>query len=345
MTSFNTLITKIFKTYGYEILRNTEHQRYIFAKKDTITLAIGYLLPDAKPTKRDIRGFIKSSHNDEAHRSIFISTELTDELKNILEGQNIEVWERDNLEREIGKALLSDLPEFGGEGQADFETVMEKPAQTTSNDSERHEIMVPFVLGEIPTTISGEKSQETLDSDLTIMLPKINREQAQSLTKKIVRSIRFDLQLIPYYIFDFSCEVEEGKSKKRKLNKGTLGINSLSNHIEEWPDNYDTVNSIDQEFTKLEPSFTLEEATEKVREAVIALNTREIESIEDKGTAIIIEKKKIKPKDDVMDINSRGMVYMPVWCVEGSNGVIIVDATSGKIVREDIFKDKNVSFL
>ncbi|UCH87980.1 MAG: hypothetical protein JSV49_06840 [Thermoplasmata archaeon] len=346
MASINTLITKIFKTYGYEILRNAEHMKYILAKKDNVTLSVGYLLSDSRPTKRDIKSFIKTSRNDEAQKNIFISlTELEDDFRSILTSSNVELWDRDDFEREIGRALLSDLPDLGGEGQADFESVVDRVSVTDETESDRHEIMVPFVLGEVPTTISGEKSTEVEDTGLNIMPPRVNRDEAKTITRKIVRSFRFDLQLVPYYIFDFACEIEEGKRKAKKLNRGTLGINSLSNIIEEWPAEYDTVSSLDVEYTKLEPAFSAEEALDRIREAVISLNTLEVESIEDKGTAIIIEKKKIKPKEDVMEISSRGVVYMPVWCVEGSNGVIIVDATSGKIVKEDIFKNKNVSFL
>ena len=128
-------------------------------------------------------------------------------------------------------------------------------------------------------------------------------------------------------------------------NKGTLGINALSNTIEEWPQSFETVTALEQEYTKLDPSFTMEEAQELIKEAVIAINTREVETIEDKGSAIIIEKKKITPKEDVMDIHTRGTIYMPVWCVEGSNGIITIDATTGKVLKEDIYRDQNVSFL
>jgi hypothetical protein len=349
MTSINTLISKIFQAYGYKILRNAEHIQYILAKKDNITLSVGYSLPNSEPMKREVRNFIKTSRNDEAHRSIFVApTELSADLKQILSSTDIEIWGREEFEREIGRALLSDLPDTGGGGEANFASVVEtesKVKEEPSND--RQEILVPFVLGEPATSISGEKTSEPepVDTGLNIMYPRIDREEAQLLTQKVVRSFRFDLQLIPYYIFDYACEVEEGQHQTRTLNKGTLGINSLSNIIEEWPSEYETISSIDHEFTKLEPAFTAEEALERIQEAVISLNTREVESIEDRGTAIIIEKKKIRPKEDAMEISSRGMVFMPVWCVEGSNGVIILDATSGKIVKEDIYKDKNVSFL
>lgn len=345
MSSFNTLITKIFKTHGYDILRNSEHMQYILANKDNITLAVGYLPSEAKTSKREIRSFIKSSRNDDAHRSIFISMEeIDDDIKHILEGQNVELWERERFERELGRAMISDMPVFESEKKTEPTPVLDIPESSTKNNSERHEIMVPFVLGEVQTTISGER-KESIETGLNIMIPKISQEEAKTLTKKVVRSFRFDLQLIPYYIFDYTCEIVEGPRKKPSMAKGTLGINTLSNHIEEWPESFETASSLDQEFTKLEPAFSLDEALTLIKQAVIELNTRELETIEDKGTAIIIEKKRITPKEDVMEISSRGTVYMPVWCVEGSNGLITIDATSGKVIKEDIYKDKNVSFL
>jgi hypothetical protein len=356
MAQINNLITKIFQTHGYEIRRNAEHVQYILANKDSINLAIGYNTGEDMPSRKDIRNFIKSSLNDEAHRSIYISMKSLDEdLKNILERQKVEIWDRDKVAHEIGRVMLGDLSEKveEEEKQADFTTFFDvdnviKPKMTepsVESQPERQEIMVPFVLGEVQSTISGEKKTEAVDTGLSIMEPKITRELAENITKKIVRSYRFDLQLVPYYIFDYACEVVEGQSKETKTNRGTLGINTLSNHIEEWPEDFSTVSTIDQEYTKLEPAFSMEEASSLVVEAVIELNTRELETIEDKGTAIIIEKKKIRPKEDVMEISSRGTVYMPVWCVEGSNGIITVDATSGSILKEDIYKDKNVSFL
>lgn len=347
MSSLSTLLNRVFRSYGYEILRDAEHNRYILAKKDNIILAVGYLTSETVPTRKDIRNFIRTTINDGAHKSVFVSVEeLDDDIRQMLRKQNVEVWERDKVEREIGRALLGGLSESCAEPGEGLMSFMDMPRSEPADITERHEIMIPFTLGESPSKISGEKSSETeIETGLTIMEPRISREEATVLTKKIVRSYRFDLQLVPYYIFDFSCEVIEGTDRKKKLNKGTLGINSLSNTVEEWPDRFNTVTTLEQEYTKLEPAFTLEEAQQLIAEAVIAINTREVETIEDKGSAIIIEKKKITPKEDVMEISSRGTVYMPVWCVEGSNGLITVDATSGKIIKEDIYKDKNVSFL
>jgi len=41
---------------------------------------------------------------------------------------------------------------------------------------------------------------------------------------------------------------------------------------------------------------------------------------------------------NTIDIQDKGIVYLPVWCAEGSKGVMLVDATTGNVIREDPFK-------
>ena len=49
----------------------------------------------------------------------------------------------------------------------------------------------------------------------------------------------------------------------------------------------------------------------------------------------------MSPKEDAIEINRRGLIYLPVWCVEGSNGVMIINATTGKVVKEDTYREGN----
>ena len=39
------------------------------------------------------------------------------------------------------------------------------------------------------------------------------------------------------------------------------------------------------------------------------------------------------------NLEKRGLVMVPVWCVEGSHGVMILDATTGKIISEDYYQE------
>ena len=39
------------------------------------------------------------------------------------------------------------------------------------------------------------------------------------------------------------------------------------------------------------------------------------------------------------------LVYLPVWCIEGRNGVMIIDAASGNILKEETFKSRETVIL
>jgi len=38
-------------------------------------------------------------------------------------------------------------------------------------------------------------------------------------------------------------------------------------------------------------------------------------------------------------LRRKGLVYLPIWTVEGSNGVMLVNAVTGKIIKEDFYRE------
>jgi hypothetical protein len=114
--------------------------------------------------------------------------------------------------------------------------------------------------------------------------------------------------------------------------------------VETWNFDFETVMDMETTHTKLEPKFDENKAFDTARERAIALNTREIQTVDDRGAVTIYEKRKVRPKEGAIDIKKRGLIYLPVWCVEGSNGVMIIDATSGKVIKEDLFRDSSDAY-
>ncbi|MCK5559311.1 MAG: hypothetical protein KAJ51_01915, partial [Thermoplasmata archaeon] len=172
--------------------------------------------------------------------------------------------------------------------------------------------------------------------DVWIIKPKVTKDQAASMASKIVRGFRFNLELIPYYIFNYICEFESGLPEDAR-SSGMIGINGLTSNIEEWRGSLKTTRYLEEEHTKLDIKFPYDKALALVREAVIELNTKSIETREESDQTIIFEKKELKPKADAIEIKSKGLYYLPVWCIEGSNGLMIIDASTGKVIKEDFF--------
>ena len=76
-------------------------------------------------------------------------------------------------------------------------------------------------------------------------------------------------------------------------------------------------------------------AYEQANRAVKDLHTRVVERVEERGTVTVFVKHHVKPRDGAIDITSRGLVFVPVWCIEAPGGVAVVNASTGCIVKEE----------
>jgi hypothetical protein len=258
--------------------------------------------------------------------------ELTEEVEEFAAKENILLWDRKKLEEEIGRAVLSGF----GKDSAPQELL-----DTMDGEPGVLDVSVPGVSLEVePVPVKSPPPPEDEKGEL-IMKPRMTINEVSEISKKIVQGFRFDLELIPYYVFEYSCELcVEGQTAPQS-SSGIIAVNGLTNSAESWDFPFETVMELETTHTKLEPKVDENKAFETARETSIALNTREIQTVDDRGAVTIYEKKKVSPKEGAIEIVRRGLIYLPVWCVEGSNGVMIINATTGKVVKEDIYREGN----
>lgn len=380
MVSFQNLIVRIFKSHGFEIDSTSNYNRYILATKDNIILSIGYNEPGSELTMGDLRKFFRTAKRDNADRMIYVMPgALPNSLERFADERNVQLWDRERLEREIGRTVVTDietLDKSDGLDELDSfissgSSLKSRPSSGIKSEPESVSddvaIMVPTMFfgddleGSTGTataktgtkSISDPKSgsgksyyessldqkseEKETDIDLNIVKPKVTKDLAATMANKIIKGFRFNLELIPYYVFNYSCTLNVKESELATAS-GVLGINGLTSNVEDWEDNIETIHNLDEPYTKLDVKFPIDNALSLVKKAVMDRNTKTVETREEYDSTIIFEKKKLKPKPDAIDIHSKGIYYLPVWCVEGSNGLMIIDANSGKVIKEDVFK-------
>lgn len=333
MPNLIEILKKILKSYDFIIAE--EYPNYILASKEDSNVAAVLLEAKGAVTISDILA-LKKEMPSNLDRIIFVTaSEVSEELEDLAREENILLWGKRRLEEEIGRAVLSGVGgEFAGESLLD-EIVGQREGAAGEEILEKGAEM-PFEAESVEVRIEPKQAEEGGE---VIMKPQITMSEVSEISKKIVQGFRFDLELIPYYVFVYSCElIVEGKPTP-KINQGTLAVNGLTNNAESWDFIFETVADLETTHTKLEPRFDEDKAFETARESAITLNTREIQTVDDRGAVTIYEKKKVAPKEGAIDIMRRGLIYLPVWCVEGSNGVMIINATTGKVIKEDIYRE------
>ena len=392
VVTFQNILVKIFKSHGFEIDSASNYNKYILATKDNITLSIGYSEPGDEISIRQLRNFFSTAKRDQPDRYIFVMPgSVPINVDRFANDRNIQIWDRERLEREIGRALVTDLEKFGeidqDQGEVDdlLRTTHEAASVRSETEPERSRskkpeesidsdipIMVPTIIfgddqePQTKTTSSNSSSSTSVFErtnhehstyskygtesyaesrqilgpeikEINIIRPKVSKDLAANMANKIVKGFRFNLELIPYYVFDYSCEFNI-QNQDAASASGILGINALTSNVEDWTNEKDIVQHLDEPHTKLDVKFTYDNALSLMKKAVMERNTKLIETREEYDSTIIFEKKKLKPKPEAIKIDSKGLYYLPVWCIERSNGLMIIDANSGKVIKEDIFK-------
>lgn len=333
MSNLIEILKKILRSYDFKV--TGEFQNHFLAQKDDSKIACALLPPIEEIGFSDLMA-LKKEFPIDLDKLILVSTlDIPEELVNAASDENILLWDKKKLQEEIGRAVLADTDEDFLEEDSKVVT----PEYDVPKPKEAPEdIKMPPTMDQIHVKIESIQSEKEGE---VIIKPQITISDVSEISKRIVQGFRFDLELVPYYVFDYSCElIIEGKPSPQ-ISSGILAVNGLTNHAEGWDFEFQTVSELETTHTKLEPKFDEKKAYETAKESAVTLNTREIQTVDDRGAVTIYEKKKVRPKEGAIDIKKRGLIYLPVWCVEGSNGVMIINATTGKVIKEDIYRESD----
>lgn len=349
----------VFRTYGFNVARTIPSERYLLIEKDGVRLAVGYGHNEEEPALRDVLNFMATANNDRADRTIFISVGgFSQEVRALEKERKIQLWEKDHLEKEIGRAVLNSSSNevqlsFGGNVQSTQQSIIKggpNPLFSTSTSdnltqekAESMGLIVPTMAlakqfseeGSIYVNDEGDTSDLAYDSDAqeVVLRPKLTLDEALSISKRELHNVQCKLQYIPYLVFHYTCEVPTNDGVSLEQAEGMLAINGLTSDVYEWNENLETVPSIDDPTMKIIPRIKEDTAKNRVLRAVVEINTKTVESVDDSDSVTIIEKKRVRPKNDAVEMTKKYTAFLPVWCAEGNNGQMIIDATSGEIMR------------
>lgn len=224
-----------------------------------------------------------------------------------------------------------------------FDDLSEKDAQgvPVMDREELEDDVVQVLLGKKKTkdTILGSLVADCLGEEEFIqeamVRPTLTREDVVEIGGKTVDGFNYILDLVPYFVFEYTAIVEEDGEVHE--SQGTIGVNALTKAPELWSEDFEMTDGLEYFDRKQEPKTDEKEAFQIAQKSALELGTVVKEKVRERNGATIEEKKSIRPKNEDIQIEGRGMVYLPIWCVEGSKGSIIINASTGKILKEDVY--------
>ena len=318
------ILKKMLESYGIEILKRDDE--YIWAKrKDGLHLI--YLEEEREVDEDYIINFSRRTEQFHGERNIICVKGYKKSAESIAKKLGIELTSRKDFSYLLGEYIielyenkkLSEIPIFEEE---DIEV------EEIEEEEEEFEDVIPIFLEEIS---EGEEK---------IIKPIISSEKALKITRDYVRGFRAEMKLIPYYIFEFSLELIVEGEFKNKVVKGIIAINAINKKYEIWKTGYETTSKIEMPYERLEPKISLDESEDVAKNSLKIEYTREDEFKMEEENITIIEKRKVEPREESIKIKFIGLYYLPVWSVEGRNGIIKINAATGEIIKERIYGSK-----
>ncbi len=303
------------KDYMVQILESRDfsvHERdgYLYGKRDdtsVVIMAASDMLID------DVQDFVKNVSGFSGKKVVASLGRIDESVQSYLQQSDIHYWGREEIEHEIGNLQLETVGNSRGKSLID-EIISDDVPEKMSEPPDQ---AIPIIV---------ESSEERAER---IVKPNITLEDVKYLARHEVQGHKYDLELVPHYLFHFVLNLEDGKQKA-----GIAAVNALTSHVETWRWGFELVDSIDLPHSKREPKIDYETAKQIAQDLIEREHKSHVETVQDFGHSEIIERKKAQ-KDSIL-IEPKGLVYLPVWCVEGRGGAMIVNSSSGKIISEHL---------
>jgi hypothetical protein len=303
------------KDHMVQILESREfsvHEKdgYIFGKRDDISVVV---MTAGDMLLEDVQDFVKNVSGFPGRKIVASLGKIDDRVQTFLQQSGIHYWGREEIEHEIGSLQLETVANGRGKSLID-EVISDELPQKLAEPPEQS---IPVIL---------ESTEERAER---IVKPNFSLEDVKYLARHEIQGYKFELELVPHYLFHYVLTLADGTQKA-----GIAAVNGLTSHVEIWRWGFELVDSIELPHTKREPKIDFEKAKKIAQDLVAKEYKSHTETVKDFGHSEITERK--GPKDGAMDIEPKGLVYLPVWCVEGTNGAMIVNSSSGKIISEHL---------
>lgn len=307
MNTLKDHLTEILRSRDFEV---AEKDGYLYGSREDVSVVV---LVASDMLADDVGDFIRNVAGFHGRKIVASIGKVDEDIQALLQKRGIYYWDREDVEHEIGSLQLRSIGDDAVKSLLDDVISDEMPQRP----SEPPEQSIPIIV------------ESTVERAERIVKPNISLEDVKYLARHEVQGYRYELELVPHYLFHYVLNIEDGKQRA-----GIVAVNALTGHIETWHWGFELVDSIDAQHTRREPKVEQDKASEYAHEAITKEYKSFVERVKDFGHSEIIERK--KPQKDPMVIEPKGLVYLPVWCVEGKGGAMIVNSSSGKIISEHL---------
>lgn len=305
MTTLNAVLKEILESRGFLV---DQAGPFVRGRRESVEL---HFFPYARHSPAAMEELIKVTPTIKGKVVLAALVPLAESTLAALPPEVV-VWDREAVEHEVGRTRIEKLV-----GEED------------------HGLIDDLYADDVPML---EEDASAVGEEERIIPMRMSLQDVVELSSKTVGGFSHRLELVPHYLFSYQVPlyVGEGKIGGRE---GTVAVNALNKDVQSWDQAPETVTSLDQGHKRLEPILEEEEASALVRSTVEREHTYERDMVRENGQVTMTERVTVHPRLDLGSVRPLGIYYVPIWCVEGTKGVMVLNASTGKVLSEDYFRD------
>ncbi len=165
------------------------------------------------------------------------------------------------------------------------------------------------------------------DTKEGVLEPVIDFDDVSELGEKLVGGFKYRLEVVPHYVFKYQI-------KNKHEEKGKAYLNAVSGELNFWKRPFKMISELKRSHVKLEPNIPEDKSEEMTLKSLKDKYTEMKEKKWEENGATIVEKSQEGPSEEEIELEYKGMVYVPMWAVEGTDGIVVINAARGKVERE-----------
>lgn len=349
------ILNDIFQAYGYDL--ESSYLSDILASKG-ISDRI-YIKLDESGDYSSLRSFADSMKQTEGTGLYILNNDVSKEAADFAAQQNLILWDKPELEKQIGKAILAhaqgiqmeldlgkanDLPHkiFNSEKSEPKESIFGIFSESSQPETEHQRSSWP---GLSSSTMANTFSQSPIskkEQDIKIQLPSLPINMAKTSAIKIGQAKLgevqdFIMKFIPHYSYNYDFEIKRKfQGSVMHLNgQGECVVNGITGEhtFTSLPEPLETIDVPTENYQIKELQVTDKDAKENVIGLIIDKHTEKKKSDLVKDDAIIVESKTFSPTEGEINI-SMHLVYIPIWEIRGKRNSVEINAYDGHVLEE-----------
>jgi hypothetical protein len=335
------VIKEVFSTYNYSVSAS-QPGFDLLAEKPGNRVGIK-LVDDASAD--DLKTFLDGLKGNNLKVLFITMAGFTEEVKKLGSQRELMLWDRAELERQIGKAVLSGCDTAAPPKDIVRADVSSLTSELYARSAEKPVKEEKAAEAEEEPVKKKAKARPAEAEGVSIPLHavpiKVKDSDALKISGAIGRAedVEVSLKFIPYWKYDYVLDVQ---SKYRDLtiplnSKGSRMINAINKQVYPAPavSSVESVELPDVPYNVEESVVTQEEANAMAIKNIIEENTKTVRFKGTQGEAAIVEHKKFQPRPQDIEL-SMELLYIPFWAVRSHKGYMEINACDGKPTRMPI---------